>query len=99
MRWRIYDEPVDMIERRFQFLPRVFRWQGRRYDVEAVLQCWAVSRWRWRGRVERRFFQVQCAEGSMELHQDLRNGTWHLRRARFFPAQTFAVRRVSPAWR
>jgi hypothetical protein len=42
---------------------------------------------------------VQCAEGNLELYQDLRTGTWHLRRARFFPAQAFAVRRVSPAWR
>lgn len=99
MRWKIYDEPVEMIERRFQFLPRLFRWQGRRYRVEAVLKCWTVARWRGARRIERRFFQVQCAEGSLELFQDLRTGTWHLRRARLSPAQALAVQRVSPAWR
>jgi len=95
MRWRIYDEAVELVEQRFQCLPRVFRWRGRRYNVEAVQRCWTASRRRWRGRVERRFFQVQCAEGSF----DLKTGAWHLRRARFFSARALAVRRVSPAWR
>jgi hypothetical protein len=98
MRWRIYDEAIELLEQRFQYLPRVFRWRGRRYSVEVVRKCWTTSRWRWRGRVERRFFQVQCAEGGFELFQDLRSGTWRLRRARFFSARALAVRRVSPAW-
>jgi hypothetical protein len=99
MRWRIYDEAVEMVEQRFQYLPRVFRWRGRYYDVESVERCWAFSRRRWRGRVERRFFRVRCAQDVFELYQNLRAGTWHLRRARLLPVRALAVRRVSQAWR
>lgn len=82
MGWKIYDESVEIVEQRFQYFPRRFRWRGRHYVVDAVERCWTVSRLRWRRRVERRYFQVQCIEGRFELFQDLRTGAWHLRRAK-----------------
>jgi hypothetical protein len=82
MGWRIYDEAVDVIKRRFQYFPLLFRWRGRHYHVDAVDRSWTVSQRVWRRRVERRFFQVRSGEGTFELYQDLRTGGWHLRRAR-----------------
>jgi hypothetical protein len=96
MTWTVYDEAIEMAERRFRYFPRVFRWRGQRYEVEAVEQCWSASR---RGRVERHFFRVQCAEGTFELYQDLRANTWHLRRARLAPVSLPEPRRMAPAWR
>lgn len=81
MSWRIYDEAIEMLERRHSYFPKAFRWRGQRYDVRAVQRCWTAARSGWRRRTDRHFFQVQCAEGSFELFQDLRDGTWHVRRA------------------
>jgi hypothetical protein len=99
MAWKIYDEAVEMEQRRFQYFPRVFRWRGRRYEVETVERCWTVSRRGWKRRVERHFFQVRCSEGDFELYQDVRTGIWHLRRARMAKAPVSAVRGIAPAWR
>lgn len=99
MAWKLYDEAIEILERRFQYFPRAFRWRGRRHDVEAVEECWTVSRQGWRRRVERHFFRVQCAEGTFELYQDLEANTWHLRRAKAAPAPLPEARRVAPAWR
>jgi hypothetical protein len=82
MRWKRYDEAIELLERRFQYFPQTFRWRGRRYEVDAVNRCWTTARSGWRRRVERRLFLVECAEGTFELYQDLRANTWHLRRAR-----------------
>jgi hypothetical protein len=100
MGWRIYDEAVDMVQRRFQYFPLVFHWRGRRYTVEAVEQSWTTSRRGGRRHVERRFFRVRCSEGSFELYQDLRAGTWHLRRARLAVVpRPVVARRAATAWR
>jgi hypothetical protein len=98
MSWKVYDEAIEMLERRFQYFPRAFRWRGRRYEVEAVEQCWTVSRRGWKRRVERHFFRVHCAEGLFELFQDLRANTWHLRRAKAELGPLPGARRVAPAW-
>lgn len=37
-------------------------------------------------RHDRRYFQARCPEGVFEIYQDLKAGTWHLRRARIQPA-------------
>jgi hypothetical protein len=100
MSWKIFDEAVDMLERRFRYFPRAFRWRGQRYEVEAVERCWTVSKSGWRRRVERHYFLVHCDEGAFELYQDLKAGTWHLRRARLKRVQPGApMRRMAPAWR
>jgi hypothetical protein len=99
MGWKIYDEAVDMLVRRHRYFPQVFRWRGRRFEIESVDQCWTVTGHGWRRRAHRHYFQVQCAEGTFELFQDLKDGTWHLRRARLLPASRPSVQRVAPAWR
>jgi hypothetical protein len=99
MAWKIYDETVEMVQRRFQYFPRVFHWRGRRYQVQMVERCWTVSRRGWKRRVERHFFQVRCSEGDFELYQEIRTGIWHLRRARMAPVPGSATRRFAPAWR
>jgi hypothetical protein len=98
MGWKIFDEPVDILSFRFRYLPRAFSWRGQRHDIESVERCWTVSRIGWRRRVERRFFQVRCSAGSFELYQDLRVGTWHLRRARLAALPASAVWQTVRAW-
>lgn len=99
MGWKIYDEMVDMKQRRFQYFPRVFRWRGRSYRVESVVRCWTVVRRGWRGRIARHFFHVRCAEGDFELFQDARSATWHLRRARLARRALATLPVVVPASR
>ncbi len=99
MSWKLYEESVEMQGLRYHFLPQLFRWRGRYHEVDSVDRCWTVSRRRRGGRMQRRYFQVQCGEGVFELYQDLLTGTWHLRRAMLAPARAFVVRRYAPAWR
>lgn len=98
MGWKIYDEPLEMIDRRFQYFPRRFRWRGEQYRVQQVQECWTVSRRGWRQRVERHFFCVECAEGAFELFQDVRDNTWHLRRAKLSTAPPRWLQHTAPAW-
>lgn len=99
MGWRIYDDAIDLLERRFGLFPQAFHWQGRRYEVAAVERCWTVVRRDWRHQVERHFFQVRCAEGTFELYQDARSNTWHLRRARLLRQPVAPAHELATAWR
>ncbi len=98
MTWKIYDEPIDLLQRRFQYFPRIFRWRGQRYEVDAVERCWTVVRRGWRRQAQRHYFSVRCTEGEFELYQDIRTGLWHLRRARLGQVPAPALRQVAPAW-
>jgi len=100
MAWKFYDEAIDVMQHRWRYFPAVFRWRGRRYHVDAVERSWVVPARGWR-RHDRRFFQARCPEGIFELYQDLKAGTWHLRRARLQPAGA-GLRVLRPApqrWR
>ncbi len=66
-------EAVEVQEKRFGYFPQVFRWRGRRYDVQAVERCWTT-----RSRDPRLIFRVRCQEGMFELAQDIRLNSWHL---------------------
>lgn len=85
MAWKSYDEAIDVMQHRWRYFPAVFRWRGRRYQVDTMERSWLVPAQGWRRRHDRRFFQARCAEGIFELYQDLKTGTWHLRRACFHP--------------
>jgi hypothetical protein len=98
MGWKIYDDAIDLLERRFHLFPQAFGWQGQRYDVVAVERCWTVVRRGWRHQVERHFFQVRCAEGTFELYQDAKSNTWHLRRAKLLRPPAAASRELATAW-
>ena len=66
-------EPVEIQEKRFGYFPKVFRWHGKRYDVQAVERCWTVA-----NRAPRLYFRVRCSEGLFDLYQNIRENTWHL---------------------
>ncbi|HEC35394.1 MAG TPA: hypothetical protein ENI39_02545 [Anaerolineae bacterium] len=72
--------PVEMRQRRHGYFPHIFTWRGREYRVEAVERCWTISLRRRGGRVEGHCFRVRCREGTFDLFQDARAGTWHMRR-------------------
>jgi hypothetical protein len=89
MTLRANGEAVEMVGQRFRFLPHLFRWRGRCYEVEAVERCWTVV-----GRRKGvRHFRVQCPAGTFELCQDLSTGAWQLRRATLQPAPAPELRR------
>lgn len=73
-------EPVEVRQKRHNYFPHVFVWRGREYRVEAVEQCWTLSRRSQGGRVEGHCFRVRCQEGTFDLFQDARVGTWHMKR-------------------
>lgn len=67
-------EAVEIQEKRFGYFPKVFRWHGKRYDVQAVERCWTVAK-----HAPRLCFRVRCDEGMFDLYQDVRGNTWHLK--------------------
>jgi len=70
-------EPIDLVEQRFNFLPRRFRWRGDLRRVRAVARVW--ERPRGALRPPRRYFEVICGQGGrFILFQDLHVGTWHV---------------------
>jgi hypothetical protein len=81
MTWQRYDEAIEVIQKRFQYFPQIFRWRGGHYSVQEVERCWTASRTGWRRQATRHFFRLRCPEGTFELYQDLRANTWHLGRA------------------
>jgi hypothetical protein len=92
--WQVFDEAIEMRQRRFQYFPSQFVWRGQRYVVQRVDRCWSVSRRGWRGRIERHCFEVACEEGTFELHQELRANSWRVHRARFAGGTASAVWRT-----
>ena len=98
MLWKIYDDPLEMLEMRYRFLPSLFRWRGRHFRVEVVEDTWDVTRRHWHSPRRRRYYQVQAAGSTFEIFQDLLRGTWHLRRARLGAARFPTVRGTTPAW-
>jgi hypothetical protein len=95
MAWKIYEEAIDMVQRRHRYFPYAFCWRGRHYQVDTVERSWLGKR----RHPDRRFFQVRCGEGLFEIYQDLAAGTWHLRRARLLPASARALGSLIPVWR
>jgi len=70
-------EPIELLDQRFNFLPRRFRWRGDLWRVHSIVRVWEQPRAGWRP--SRRYFEVTCGPGSCHiLFQDLRIGTWHV---------------------
>jgi len=78
---RARNEPIEMRECRYGYLPHVFRSRGHCYRIHAVERSWTVPRGRHREEGERCFL-VRCAEGEFVVCQDLTANTWHLARTR-----------------
>ena len=97
MGWKIYDETVQ-VERRFEYLPHTFCWRGKRYEIDEVERTWTVADQVWRRHVQRRFYNVRCREGVFEIFQDLKTGTWWLRRAKLITGRALSIRRMAPVW-
>jgi hypothetical protein len=66
-------EAIEMLERRFGYFPKRFRWHGRIYEVLAVDRCWTSVR-----NKPGLCFRVQCHEGTFELSQDVRLNKWEV---------------------
>lgn len=97
MKWQQVDEAVEILQKRFQYFPQVFRWRGGHYTAQSVEKCWTVCRTGWRRQVERHYFRLRCSEGRFELYQDVRDNTWHLGRAMLGVRSGAAVRQSARA--
>src|SRR6266498_1799439 len=70
-------EPVELLDQRFNFLPRSFRWRGDLWRVRSIVRGWEQPRVGLRP--SRRYFEVTCGPGSRHiLFEDLRIGTWNV---------------------
>ncbi len=72
------DEPVRIERKRYAFLPEVFVWRGRRYDVRCVDRSWTRTWGTGPGRRERRYFRLCCDGGTFEIYHDVLANLWHL---------------------
>jgi hypothetical protein len=77
---RLGPQAVLMKQKRFGYFPQVFVWRGRAHRIVECKESGTVSRWSLFGRIERRYFEVRCVQGTCELFQDLLNNTWHIQR-------------------
>lgn len=66
-------EAAEMLEKRFGYFPKRFRWRGRTYDVDAVEHCWTSMKHH-----PRLCFRVRCREKRYELSQDIKLNCWEV---------------------
>lgn len=74
------DEQVTVVWDGARRSPTAFRWKGRRYCVDALVQTWAVERrwWDAERRVSRRCFRVLARGGVYDLAFDRLARRWLL---------------------
>lgn len=87
---RVYNEYIDMREKRFNYFPQSFMWHGQVYHVQAVERCWTKMAGRANSRRACRLcFRVRAAnlpaqggrvtgQSTFDVYQDLLANTWHL---------------------
>lgn len=74
--WLRCDEPIEMIERRCNFLPQRFCWRGVSWRVRAVVHVWERPGRLWRP--ARRYFEVVCGrDARFVLVHDVQLGAWY----------------------
>jgi hypothetical protein len=66
-------DAVEIQEKRFGYFPKVFRWRGKRYYVQAVERCWNATK-----SAPQLCFRVRCRDGLFDLYQNVRDNTWRL---------------------
>ena len=72
------NEPVVVTAKENSYFPKAFVWRGQRHVVQAVEQCWTISRRHWLGRVQQHCFRVRTREATYVLAQDLSRDTWRV---------------------
>ena len=73
-------DPIDMVAKDHGYFPKTFLWRDRRYQVDAIEQCWTIAQRTWMGRVERHGFRVRSGKGVYTLYHDIRNNSWCMER-------------------
>jgi len=79
--YQVYDEPIEVLERRYGFAPCTFRWHGHDFRVHTVEK--GAGRPVAGLRPARLGFCLHCEEGLFEVHLRLVSNTWHLWSARW----------------
>jgi len=70
-------EAVQILEWRFNYFPRRFRWRGRQFEVIQVEQVRSMRR-EWPRRSQRRNYQVTTDCGRFTLCHDLLHDIWSI---------------------
>lgn len=83
---------IEMRQRRFNYFPQSFQWQGRTFQVRQVERSWpTMAGWFSRRRARRLNFRVRTVAlpaagcplpqtGRLDIYQDLQANTWHVGR-------------------
>jgi hypothetical protein len=72
------DEPIALLEKRYNYQPRAFLWRGRRHAIYDIVARWAATGKFWRPS-ERTYWRVRCQDGALyDIYQDGIANTWHL---------------------
>lgn len=73
-------EPIEICDKRYNYLPKTFRWRGHLHHVRVVERCWVVTHHHRRKSINSRCFRVRTANATYDLVQQLDGGSWMLRR-------------------
>jgi len=70
-------EPIELREKRFNFLPACFISHGEPHRIWRVEEIWSrPARWR---RPPRNYFRVRCVDNQVyQIVQDLRINAWYV---------------------
>ncbi|GIV97221.1 MAG: hypothetical protein KatS3mg057_1878 [Herpetosiphonaceae bacterium] len=72
-------EPIDLREKRFNYLPARFMWRGEQHRIRRVERVW--SRPGRGARSPRTYFRVRCYNDKVfDIFQDVRLNAWYLER-------------------
>jgi hypothetical protein len=75
---RRIDEPIALLEMRYNYQPRTFLWRGKTHAIYQVESRWAANGRLW-GPAVRHYRRVRCDDGRRyDIYQDVRVNTWHL---------------------
>jgi hypothetical protein len=75
---------IEVVEKRYSYFPKRFRWRGKLFDVVGVGRVWCETR-QWPQRRQRRLYDVLTSIGRFELCHDLLHDVWTIRRAPALP--------------
>ncbi|MGI6552561.1 MAG: DUF6504 family protein [Bacillota bacterium] len=73
---RILDRPLAVQEK--EGIPASFRWNGRRYPVEKIIDAWKDTGCWWENEGSKIFYRVMAQKGVFEIYRDLKKNAWFL---------------------
>jgi len=83
-------DAIQILEWRFSYFPKRFRWRGQQFEVVRVERVHSTRR-EWPRKSQYRIYSVDTYEGPFELCHDLLHDMWRMRKS---PAHLRVTRRL-----